>query len=81
MKIKIKLFATLKDLCGFEEKELTVLDGASIGEVIQKLTENNTNLLEVQDKLLYAINEKYCSSNTELNDKDILAIFPPVSGG
>lgn len=81
MKIKIKTFATIKESFGFDEKELIVSDGISVREVIRDLEMNYPSLKSIEGTLLYAVNEEYCPVETLLADGDILAIFPPVSGG
>ncbi len=81
MKITIKTFATVKDLLGFDEKEITIPEGSRVEDIIQKIREENPSFNEIKDSLLIAVNEEYCSSKTILNKNDILAIFPPVSGG
>ncbi len=81
MKIRIKAFASVKELVGFEEKDLIVSDGISIAEVIDLLAKNYTDLNPHRDELLYAKNEEYCSSDDRLDENDTLAIFPQVSGG
>jgi len=81
MKIKIKVFATIKDICGFDEKELIVSDSIKVNEVIDLFIKSHEELSHKKDILLLAVNEEYCSRDTILKDSDTLAIFPPVSGG
>ena len=81
MKIKIKTFAHIKELCGFEEKELIVSQGISVADVVMELVKRHKGLDGKKDSLLFAINEEYCTQDRHLSDNDVLAIFPPVSGG
>jgi molybdopterin converting factor small subunit len=81
MKIKLKMFASVKDIIGFEEKELIISKGITVNNIIEQLCKDNTPFLEIKDQLLFAINQNYCDLNTELFSDDILAIFPAVSGG
>jgi len=81
MKIKIKIFASLKDICGFNEKELIVSDSIKVNEIVDLFIKSNHGLSEKKDNLLIAVNEEYCGPDMILKDGDILAIFPPVSGG
>jgi molybdopterin synthase sulfur carrier subunit len=81
MKIRIKAFATVKDICGFDEKDITINDDISVNEMLNLLEKDHPSLRESRGKLLYAINDEYVNEEVFLNDSDILAIFPPVSGG
>lgn len=81
MKIRIKVFANIREAFGFDERELTVSDGISVREVILLLKNIHAKLNDLDGPLLYAINEEYCLDDAILADKDTLAIFPKVSGG
>lgn len=79
--IRIKAFASVKDICNFDEKKLSITKGTSIKDVIEKLSIEHSMLNKIMGSLLYAVNENYCPIDTKLENNDTLAIFPPVSGG
>ena len=81
MKIKIKVFASIRDICGFNEKELIVSDSIKVNDVVDLFIKCNNELSATKDNFLIAVNEEYCAMDMMLKDGDILAIFPPVSGG
>lgn len=81
MRIKIKVFASIRDICGFSEKELIVSDSIKVNEVIDLFIKGNQELSDKKNSLLIAVNEEYCSMDKTLEDGDTMAIFPPVSGG
>ncbi len=81
MKITVRTFSKIKEICGFEEREFIVSEGISISNVMKELHKCYKGLNSYQDEFLFAINENYCDMNSQLNENDILAIFPPVSGG
>jgi molybdopterin synthase catalytic subunit/molybdopterin converting factor small subunit len=74
MRVVVKLFAGLRERAGFAEREL---------EGVQRVSDVWPALdLGVEPAgLLYAVNRKYASRNTELQDGDEVGIIPPVSGG
>ena len=81
MRIKIKVFASIRDICGFSDKELIVSDSIKVNELIDLFIKGNKELSEKKNILLIAVNEEYCRMDRTLEDGDTLAIFPPVSGG
>jgi molybdopterin converting factor subunit 1 len=81
MKITIKTFASLRDVSGFDEKEIVVTEGITIDEIVCRLSVSFEGLAARKGALLYAVNEEYARPDTVLVEGDVLAIFPPVSGG
>jgi molybdopterin synthase catalytic subunit/molybdopterin converting factor small subunit len=74
VRIKVRLFAGLRERAGWSEREL---DGvARVGDVWAAL-----GLGPEPDGLLYAVNKEYARRERELADGDEVALIPPVSGG
>jgi len=81
MKITIKLFASIRDICGFEEKEMTLPDSSTVDELINILELEHRKLAGKRSSILIAVNEEYSTEGRILNNRDVVALFPPVSGG
>jgi molybdopterin synthase catalytic subunit len=74
VRVKVRLFAGLRERAGWGEREL---DGvARVGDVWPAL-----GLGPEPEGLLYAVNKEYADGGHELADGDEVAIIPPVSGG
>jgi molybdopterin synthase catalytic subunit/molybdopterin converting factor small subunit len=74
MRVKVWLFAGLRERAGAAEREL---DGVTrVSEVWSAL-----GLGDEPDGLLYAVNRRYAEREQELADGDEVALIPPVSGG
>jgi molybdopterin synthase catalytic subunit/molybdopterin converting factor small subunit len=74
MRVKVKLFAGLRERAGWAEQEV---DGpTNVDEVWPVLS-----LGPEPDGLLYAVNKEYVERGHELADGDEVAVIPPVSGG
>jgi len=81
MEIKVLLFATLRQSAGWKERTMEVSEGASLGDVLTQLTEDQP-VLDLNKRTIYAaVNEAYAQRDTILQPADVVAIFPPVSGG
>jgi sulfur carrier protein len=74
MKITVKLFAILRDY-GPEIQEIDVPDNSTIEKIVKSL-----NLPE-DIPLLKIVNGVHTDEKEELQDGDVLALFPPVGGG
>lgn len=79
--IHLKLFASIKDICGFSEKDFSYEKPVSVNVIIQELIDLYPEISDKRGHLLIAVNEDYTNSDAILNDGDTVAIFPPVSGG
>jgi molybdopterin synthase catalytic subunit/molybdopterin converting factor small subunit len=76
MRIRVRLFAGLRERVGMGENEMELAAGARARDVWE--------LLEVGPEpsgLAYAVNRQYVDRDHRLQDGDELAIIPPVSGG
>jgi MoaE-MoaD fusion protein len=74
VKVRVRLFAGLRERAGWGERELEV-DG-SVSDVWGAL-----GLGEEPAGLLYAVNKEYADRDHQLAEGDEVAVIPPVSGG
>ncbi len=77
MSIKVRYFASLKELLGRSEDELEFVEVISVIEVWKQLN----IAVELPDNILAAINMEYVSLDSLVNKDDEVAFFPPVTGG
>ena len=80
IKIRLKCFSQVKYSLGKNEIIFELENGAStddLEKIIRKKAEGKLNDV----KLSTALNKKYISKNTELEDGDEVAFIPPVQGG
>ena len=81
MNVVIRAFATVRDLIGTPEKEISLPGEIPVGKLLDILEADFPGLADLRGTLLFAINEEYCTGDELVRDGDVLAIFPPVSGG
>jgi MoaE-MoaD fusion protein len=72
--VKVKLFAGLRELAGWSERE--VENVRHVDEIWPVL-----GLGPEPEGLLYAVNKEYAKRDRELHNGDEVAVIPPVSGG
>ncbi|MEM4156380.1 MAG: ubiquitin-like small modifier protein 1 [Archaeoglobaceae archaeon] len=84
---KVKLFALFRELAGVGEIEV---EGRNLREILENLTNRHPKLKEtffndnkLKEFVQIMVNGKNARGNLDLevSDRDLIAIFPPVSGG
>ena len=81
MRVRIRLFARLRDLTGQSELSRDVPEGSSAREVWRLLAAEFPALNAYEASVSAAVNEDYAKMTTRLTDGDEVAFLPPVSGG
>jgi molybdopterin converting factor subunit 1 len=81
MRVRVLLFAILRDAAGVGEIPLDLEDGATADLAAARLAENYPALNRYLPRVAFAVNRSYAPSTTALHEGDELALIPPVSGG
>ncbi|XP_063539511.1 molybdopterin synthase sulfur carrier subunit [Cydia strobilella] len=80
--VKILFFAQSKELAGTKETSILLPKKISYQQLLNIITENY-NLQAIKNNILLAKNEEVCdeSLDIEINERDLIAVIPPLSGG
>jgi molybdopterin converting factor subunit 1 len=81
MRVRIRLFARLKDIAGAGDLERDVADGSTPSDVWRLLAAEHPELARYAGVISCAVNEEYAKLTTPLQSDDEVAFLPPVSGG
>jgi molybdopterin converting factor subunit 1 len=81
MRLKVRLFAMLREQAGWREREFELADGATIDDAWRAITTAQPALQGHRSAVRFAVNREYAASDQRLCDGDELAIIPPVAGG
>jgi MoaE-MoaD fusion protein len=76
MRVRVRLFAGLRERAGSGKLDVEVPDGAVVGDLWAAL-----ELGDEPSGLLYAVNKEYAEATAALAAGDEVAVIPPVSGG
>jgi molybdopterin converting factor subunit 1 len=81
MRVRVRLFASLREAVGRPELTLDLPDGATADQAWQVLVAAHPPLAGRRASLMAAVNRRYAGFDTRLTDGDELSFIPPVSGG
>jgi molybdopterin converting factor subunit 1 len=81
VRVKVRLFARLRDIVGSSEVERDVAAGATAQTVWETLAAEYPELARYGEVSSCAVNEEYAKFTTPVKDGDEVAFLPPVSGG
>jgi molybdopterin converting factor subunit 1 len=81
MRVRIRLFARLRDIAGAADVDRDIAEGASLGSVWQSLVQEFPDLERYTSSISGAVNEEYARLDARVKDGDEVAFLPPVSGG
>jgi molybdopterin synthase catalytic subunit len=76
MRVRVRLFAILRERAGADELELELPDGATVGDALAQM-----GALSDGVPVVMAVNREYAQTDARLFADDELALIPPVSGG
>jgi len=80
MNITILFFGITTDLVGEKSISYSINEKSSIKDLKELLLADFSSLKNLH-QFAIAVNEEYANDNLIINDGDIVAIIPPVSGG
>jgi molybdopterin synthase catalytic subunit len=81
VRVKVQLFARLRELAGRAEWECDVPAGATVEAVWQALCREHEALGPFGRAVSCAVNEDFAPMRAVVSDGDAVAFLPPVSGG
>ncbi|RPJ22929.1 MAG: MoaD/ThiS family protein [Chloroflexi bacterium] len=80
-RVKLLLFATLRDRAGAKSMELDIPAELTVQGLKDKISAEYPNLRESMSSVLITINREYAFDDAVIPLNAELAMFPPVSGG
>lgn len=81
MQIRLRFFASLRDVVGAAEMSLELPEPATAEAAFRALADRHPALRARRTSLGVAVNRRYAPFETPLADGDEVVFVPPVSGG
>jgi len=73
-------FASFREITGLPEEGVQLPDGSTVEALMEAVKSLHEPLREVR-RMLIAVNGEFAEHGTRLGEGDVVALFPPVSGG
>jgi molybdopterin converting factor subunit 1 len=80
MQVKVLFFGMARDISKVSSIQLELDKDSKVSDLIQILKVRYSGFSTINDFSI-AVNEEYAESEVTLNESDIIAVIPPVSGG
>lgn len=81
MRVRVLMFASLKDIVGSKESDVELRDGSTVADLSTHLMARYPPLKERLPRVRIAVNEALADAARSLAEGDEVAYLPPVSGG
>jgi len=81
MKVRLRLFASVREIVGSGEVALEVPEGSTLADLVGQVGEQYPRLKGLAPSLLWAVNREYRTPDHRLQEGDEVGLIPPVSGG
>ncbi len=83
MRVQVRLFASFREAAGRSQLEVELKEGSKVEDLIRELESAIPGLVErLKDgRVVVAVNGRFARPDDPLSDGDVVAVFPPVSGG
>ena len=80
-KLKVRLFAVLREVVGEREITITVPSGITVSYLNNVILMKYPQLKSFSNKFVTSVNCKVTTGDTVITSSDEIALLPPVSGG
>ena len=81
MKIRIRFFASFREIARERERFVDVPSGTTASGLLATLARETPALEGIRSSTIFAVNGDYVSGDRVLQEGDEVAFIPPVSGG
>jgi molybdopterin converting factor small subunit len=81
LKVRAEFYSHLREIVGDSSLEITLNDGATVGNLAEELSREYPRLRDFEKSMLFGIGVEFVERDHLLNNGEVIAIMPPVQGG
>jgi molybdopterin converting factor subunit 1 len=79
--ISVMYFAVFRERINAAEQQVELPSGATVSDLLRHLASQHPIIEQLAGHYRIAVNQAFATNETTLNDLDVVALIPPVSGG
>ncbi|MGH7889570.1 MAG: MoaD/ThiS family protein [Thermodesulfobacteriota bacterium] len=79
MRVRVKLFAYLRETLGFKDEQIEVEEGTQVAKLWETFRDKMPR--KANFRVLFVVNGQYVEGKKQLKEGDEIVFIPPVSGG
>ncbi|HET9410737.1 MAG TPA: molybdopterin converting factor subunit 1 [Candidatus Dormibacteraeota bacterium] len=79
--VRVRLFARLRELAGFELESVEVAPESTVADVYEAVRRSHPDFQVEQESVRAALNQEFADWDQVVSEGDEVAFIPPVSGG
>lgn len=81
MKIKVKLYASFREIVGAKEEDLDLPEGTTVQALLDGYIQRFPAMARFREHIILSVNKEYGAPGRKLREGDEVSFLPPVSGG
>ena len=81
MRIKVKLFASFREIVGTKEEDLELREGTTVQQLLEEYIGRFPQMAKFREHIILSVNKEYGAPARILKNGDEVSFLPPVSGG
>lgn len=81
MRIRVKLFASFRDIVGTKEEDITLPEGTTVQQLLERYIDRFPQMAKFREHIILSVNRDYGAPARVLKEGDEVSFLPPVSGG
>lgn len=81
MKVKVRYFASARELASASQETLTLSEGSSVADLVSRIGALHPSLSKMGSSMKFSVNLNVADLGVTLNDGDEVGVLPPVAGG
>jgi len=81
MRIKVKFYASFREIVGAKEQDIEVADDTTVQMLLEDFIRRFPQIGRFREHVILSVNKEYGHPQRKLKDGDEVSFLPPVSGG